>query len=262
MVVPNPESPTFVGERFLALAYRTTRAILIARHLLPAGSAFQELPWDTTGRVVPIDPSTPLRDAGAFLNGRPTLPDVRSSPDEIVALAKGHCLVALLLGADPDDPALHWFQEDHFEEFYPTFFEMLAYEAALLKNVGRVLVNRGRTYAFKRLERVFGEPSVFERRDWAALPVNYLREFASNSTEEDRMLMVARLESIADRARRSLDVRLEAQCARALASILGLTFQDDEKKKKELFMLLNKAPERDEALAHLPPLEIPRLNAP
>ena len=139
MVVPNPESPTFVGERFLALAYRTTRAILIARHLLPAGSAFQELPWDTTGRVVPIDPSTPLRDAGAFLNGRPTLPDVRSSPDEIVALAKGHCLVALLLGADPDDPALHWFQEDHFEEFYPTFFEMLAYEAALLKNVDDLL---------------------------------------------------------------------------------------------------------------------------
>lgn len=262
MVVPNPDLPTFLGDRFVATAYRTTRALLICRHLLDHGSSFQELPADTVTRVVPIDPTSVLRGAAELLAGLPTLPQDYSSPSEIERLATVHGFVAVQLGLDPQDPILHWFEPERFQEFFPEWGHMMTFEAHLLKNVGRTLVHHGRERAFRRLERVFGEASVYERKDWAALPSCYLQEFASNSTEIDRKLMVARLEGIASRARKAMDNRLEAQCARAIASVQGLTFLDDDKKKKELYMLLNKPPERSEANATLPPLpERPRLPA-
>lgn len=254
MVVPNPDLPTFLGDRFVATAYRTTRAILLCRHLLDLGGTFQEAPLDTPSRVVPVDPASTLAALTDHLKGLPTLPADHLTQDQVRALAIAHGYVAVQLGLEPDDPVLHWFEPDHFREFFPTYTQMMAFEAQMLRSSGRVLVRQGREAAFRRMERIFGDPSVYERKDWAALAQGYLREFAANTTADDRNLMVARLENIASRARKSLDLRLEAQCSRAVASILGLTFLDDDKKKKELFMLLAKPPERDSNKALLPDL--------
>lgn len=251
--IPDESDPDFAGFRFVATAYRTTRALLQCRRLLPIGSLIREaMEQGSLTRTVPIDPSSPLPlpTFTSDLQGIPTVPSAGTAPDQLATLAKVHSFTAIFLGVDPADPCLHWFNPDLFNEFFP---DLVQFEAQLLAFVGRGLLRGGRVVAMERMCKVFGgDPSPYERRDWSMLPSVYLRDFASTSQEDDRTVMVAQLESIAARAKDALDLRTELAARRAIAAVQGLTFQDTEKQNRELALLLSEqqAPQRSLSLAN------------
>lgn len=178
----------------------------------------------------------------------------RLSADEVQDMATLHGYAALQVGFDPEDPCLHWFQAELIEEFLPTPQALLLFEDRLLRRVGRALVQGGRQRAMDALERLLGPVSLHERRDWSALPIGRLRDMQGTQTEDDRALMVARLEELALRATDALDVRAALSILRQIAAVQGLTFQDQDKKQKELLLLLSATPQiRSEALALVEP---------
>lgn len=236
-----------IGFRWTALVYRTTRALLLCRRLIAPGELLP--PLQEINRAIPVDPSTlPLSLLGE-LDDLPALP---TGIDDAGRLANAHLGIAILLGIDPNDEVLHWFSNaDLFLEFCPSFESLQRFEAELVEFAGKALIQKGRLAALKRLERVFGTAAALEKSDWAKLPQHYVNEITSTSTDDDRTLMVHRLEGLLSRARASLDTRLELSILRALASIQGLTFQEGDKSMKELALAFSQQPKRSSEAARL-----------
>lgn len=248
--VDTDDDPEVVGRRFLATAYRTTRAILSCRRLLVVGRSLQEAIDDDRTilqRRLQVDPTSIL---GAMDNSQvPTAPDDR----HVEGVAGLHLYAAIQLGIDPNEPCLHWFLAEHILEFFPSEDALIRFEAEMLSTVGKAMLSGGRTAAATRMEGIFGKPSAYERRDWAALPMAYVRDYASVNSEDDRTLMVARLEKVMSRARLALDLRTELAALRQIATVQGLTFLDTDKAQKELLLLLSQPHERSEERARLQP---------
>jgi hypothetical protein len=223
-----------------------------SRRLLTQGQALATAIEDTSiFRTVPIDPSSVLRDAIPWLIDLPTVPTQETTQEEANRLANAHGFTALKLGLDPDDPCLHWFAPEHFLEFFPSAQELLAFEDGLLRYIGRAMVTKGQMVAMARLEKVFGQCSTYERRDWTGLMRAYARDFVSTDTEDDRQVMILRLEGIIRKAQEALDLKTELSAVRQLQAIQGLLFQDQEKTSRETQVLLNYQRPRDPDLARI-----------
>ena len=262
-LVPDPEDPDYQGLRFLAAAYRTTRLLLLTRRLLNPGQSLNEavqelVSADLLDIQAPFDPTTVMAPIGTLVGSIPTLPHKESEPKERQAIATAHAAAAVKLGYDPDDPVLAWMQPETFERCFPDTRELLVFDAEIVAAAGEQMVARGRAAASALLMCALGKPSTIERKDWASLPMSYLRDFSATSTDDDRTLMVARLEDIASRAKNSLDIRTELMALRMVATVQGLSFADESKGQRELLLLLGNRTRERSLQAAKSPHSVPR----
>lgn len=211
--------------------YRTSRLILAKKGVLGAGQSIAEA--DTVGIVRPLENRALF---GPNHSDEPANPHAHGADPQ--KQAENHILAALEVGYDPQDDILAYLEAEFILTWFPTEEQLLTYEAAVLKSSGRQLLANGRSAAYKRLERLLGELSMAERRDYMALPYAYTRDMASTGIEDDRVVMATRLEAIGKRARESLDNRTELAAMRALATIQGLNYADADKSNRELILLL------------------------
>lgn len=252
------DDPGYLGERFLRAVYRTTRALLLAKELLdPGQSLYESVIVRVDENLLAIEKKISHSSALAAIADEaghlPTAPKDDSSPEDVEKIATSHGYAALQLGYEINDPCLHWLHKDLIQEFFPSLQQLLAFEFDLIQAVGIVTVRDGRMAGMLWLNRMLGEVSHLERKDWSGLANAYLRDFSTASTEDDRLLMVARLEDIASRARGALDTRTELAAANALAKVQGLAFIDDTKSQREMVLLLGNRQERqDVPLPKLP----------
>lgn len=231
--------PEALYKRFQALCYRTTRLILAQKGVLGAGQSISEA--DSVGIVRPLENRSQF---GPNHSDEPANPHIEGANPE--KQAQNHVLAAFEIGFDPQDEVLDYLGADYILTWFPDEQEMLRYEQKMLRSVGRQLLANGRGAAQKRLEKLLGEISTAERRDMMALPYAYSRDLVSTSVEDDRVVMASRLETIAKRARNSLDNRTELAAMRELGKIQGLTAIDADKSNRELILLLgqgNHAPQ-------------------
>ncbi len=244
---PEEGDPDQLGKSYMGLCYRLSRRILTQKGLLGLGQTIAE--------AASLLPESIFADARQF---GPERSDEPANPHEEGAnpqkQAKNLILEAFRLGLDPEDPRLKWLEEDCLHLF-PTGDELLRFEDRLSAVLGRKMVDQGRVAALKAAERILGELAGQERRDFVGLSYARSRELASSGTEDDRLVMAARLESISKRARRSLDLRTELAAQRALGSVQGLTQIDADKSQRELILLLGKPDDHGTGQAALPPPE-------
>lgn len=196
----------------------------------------------------------PLLTARAFAQGSPLdfgeavppLPCLAEGlqPDQLEHLSVLYKTVLEEIGYERSDLALHWFRSDLIGEFLPTVDELLCFEHELLEHAGTEVVNGTRFEAYKKVCEVLGAPSRHERRDWTALPVAFVRDFEALSMDDDRALMVSRLERIAREAADALDIGKALQAQNALARVQSLTFQDDTRGQKMLAQIFGSQAER------------------
>ena len=247
------QDPDREGKRFLAAAYRTTRAILQCKRLLPLGKSLQEaLAHD--GRVFTnIQSMDPTSALGALSDLREAV--LPTDGSDLENLSVMHGFAALHLGYGPEDPCLHWFHKDLIGYFMPDVHQLVMFEDMLLRKVQKPLAQGGKHLALKRMEKILGPASPYERRDWAGLPMSRLRDLAASTTEDDRALMIARLERIAAQAEDALDVRAALSALRQVAAVQGLLFMDNDKQRRQLLELLSSSQQapRSEELAYTPP---------
>lgn len=213
--------------RFVATNYRLLRASLLNRRLIPPGQPLRE-DRDAIKRAasVSIDPTSVLAPFG--------------DPLEPVA-------TAIFLGIQPEDPVLHWFG---FHEFAPSEESLLDFESELIAYAGKALLRGGKLAAHARMERIFGRCHHAETRDWVNLPVAYAREFSSMNEEDDRTIMLARLESVRKRCEAALDLRGEMAALRTMSQVAGLLIKQDGKEEREMERALSVAPPRSLELAN------------
>lgn len=232
-----PDPAEELGCRFIAAAYRTTRALMHCRGQLTPGQSLLETPPDIFERRETIMTGTPLSHL-QHLAPPPVIPQDDSSPEDLELISQLHGAAALALGFEPDDPCLHWFRTDMIGEFFPTLEALGTFEYGLIRRGGRSLINRGRIQALDRMIKELGEPSPWERRDWSLLPASFLRVYGALSMDDDRALTVARLENLRARSKESLDLRTELATEGMLAKVKGLTFVDDTKSQREILHYL------------------------
>lgn len=265
-IIPDESAPDFLWQRFEGLCYRTTRAILRARHLLGEGQTLAGAASQTRQllrQTFPLDPSDPLIGFAVGLDDdRPPtapFPDLPQHTERVGAL---HTLTAIELGTDPEDLVLFWFGKDHVLDAFPTIDRLIAFEAQFVDYAHKFLTKKSRQAAIAATEKVFGRLHFLERPDFARLPYSPLVEFASTTPEEDRALMVSRLERLAARARDSLDIRTEAAVLRSIAQIQGLTYQDVDNEKRNFREVLALPPDTKTSPPPIPRLTISSIEAP
>jgi len=235
-------------------AYRTTRIILIAKTLIgPGKGLFEGLQERMEGDIFthrePIRSGSSLEAIREEAGALPTLIADDITDDEIVRLSAVHMYAAIQAGYDPSNKCLHWFRPDMIEEFLPNMDHLLAFESALLRDCGDLLIKKSRATAYDRIREHLGDPGVIERRDWTSLPMASVRDFEALTTEDDRALMVARLEHLTQEAIEQLDLGKALQAQRALSQVQSLTFQDTERAQREFAILFNQQNERSDELA-------------
>jgi len=246
-MILDPEDPDYVGERFLRAIYRTSRVLLICRLLLKQGSsltrAYAEAGDSNLFYVqAPVSSSSILSSLSVSIGGPiATLPHPAASDDEVAMLANAHFAAALRIGYDPADPCLRWMHPSCFRELCPEPRALLALDERIVTLGGSLGAIEGKAQTMQWLLDVFGHVSAAERQDWIGITVDYVRDFLSMSTDDERALMVSRLEAIAIAARDALDVRTELAATRLVASVLGLTFADEGRSQRELLQLLGAA---------------------
>lgn len=243
-LIPNPRDEDYLWKRFVGLSYRTTRAILRARSVIGEGQQLATaatMTQDILRATFPLDPADPVVGTAGLFYGQDTpayaLPT--DGPATIAQIAGLHGAVAIELGIDPEDPVLFWFDQDRLLETQLTLTGLVDFESELLTYSSKKLVI-GRLKARDAIEKVLGRLHIAERVDYQRLSFAPLVEASDAAIEEERALMVARLESVARRARQSLDIRTELATYRSIAQILGLTFQDTDQTQRhmrELFSL-------------------------
>lgn len=222
----DPDAPDYHPRRFIALIYRTSRALLAQKGLLSVGQALNELDEASFASKNPI--RTP--DSPYFDSRLPVEPDDTNFHD----VQTLHGYTALQIGLHPDDPCLEWLQD---ETVFPVKEALLEFELEFLDAAGPKLRSRGRQQAFRCLEGFLGPVSRLERRDYMALPFAWVREMSAASTDDDRMLVSLRLDSVIQRAQNGLDLRVELAAIREQASIQGLKYQDPERGNRDLLQL-------------------------
>lgn len=224
-------------------AYRAVRITLLSKGLLSPGESLYEAVVEKFDGDILTQRASVRQDStlGAIAGEAHDLPTVATddlSPDETKSFAAHLLYAAIQAGYDPNDECLHWFHPDLIEEFWPSAELLLRFEERFLQRVGKVLVSRGRQRAMNALTKVLGEPASCERKDWGALPMAYVRNFLEGTTEDDRTLVVARLEVIASKARNELDLKTEMQAVKMIAQVKGLLFNDaDGRSQRALAML-------------------------
>lgn len=228
--------------------------VLVAKNLLPPGKGLYEaveerLEGDILTARDKIRERSSLEAVRVEAGSLPTAFTDELDEDETERLAGVFQYAALQAGYEPDDPCLHWFRDDLIEEFWPSLTALMNFEAELLEAAGKVAIADGRAKAFLEMQKKLGRPSHAERKDWTALPMAYVRDFQGMSTEDDRTLMVARLEDIVTRAVDALDLGKALAGLRSIAQIQGLTFQDEERSNRQFALLFAKAHERNDELA-------------
>lgn len=244
-IIPDPGQPDFLWRRFVSVAYRTTRVLLRARSLLGEGQTLAAAGLyarDMLHASFPLDPADPIAGtASAFYGNRtPVAPTPPTDAADIPAVAGLHGAVAIELGVDPEDPVLFWFDEDQILDHFPTMTMLVDFEMRMVSWAGDKLLSGSRTAARQAITDTFGVLSVGEQADFVRLAYASLADYTATSADEDRALMVARLERVARRAKESMDIRTELAAYRTIAQIQGLTFQDvdqTQKHMRELFSL-------------------------
>lgn len=246
-MIPDEEDPDFLGERFLRAVYRTSRALLVCRLLLPVGQsltrrAAEAGEADLFQLQAPIASNTVLSSLGVLMpHPIATLPHPEMDDDEVAELSNAHIAAAMRLGFELDDPCLAWFDKRCFREFCPTGKALLDFDSQIVTLGGSLAVLEGKGRTLQWMTDVFGHVSAAERQDWVGIPVDYVRDFTSVSTDDERALMIARLETVAHNAKEALDNRTELMALRLIASVHGLTFADEGRSQRELLQLLGAA---------------------
>ena len=231
-------------------AYRSTRLVLLSKRLINPGESLYEavierLDGDVLTQRAAIAQDSPLGAIAGDVTDLPTVVIDEMKPEEVKDFASQHLYAAIQAGYDPNDECLHWFHPDLIEDFWPTPELLLRFESSFLQRIGRVLVSKGRAAGLRSLTRVLGDPSSVERKDWGALPMAYVRDFLESTTDDDRSLIVARLEIMAAKARQELDLKTELQAVKLIAQVKGLLFNDLEgRNQKALAMLFAQAGSR------------------
>lgn len=246
-MIPDEEDPDYQGERFLRAVYRTSRALLICRLLLQQGvSLTREAARCGEANLfqlqAPIASNTMLSSL-AVLMPQPiaTLPHPEMDDEEVAQLANAHFTAAMRLGYDHEDPCLRWMDPKCFRELCPSSKALLDFDSQLVTLGGSLAVLEGKGRALQWMTDVFGFVSSAEREDWLGIPIDYVRDFLSMSTDDERALMTARLESVAHAADEALDTRTKLMALRLIASVQGLTFADEGRSQRELLQLLGSA---------------------
>lgn len=228
--------------------------VLVAKNLLPPGRGLYETVEERVEGDILLAREK-LRERSALEAVRveagalPSTFTDELDEEERSALAGVFQYAALQAGYDPGDPCLHWFKDDLIEEFWPSMTALINFESELLELSGKVAIADGRAKAFLEMQKKLGRPSHAERKDWTSLPMAYVRDFQGMSTDDDRTLMVARLEDVVTRSMDALDLGKALAGLRAIAQIQGLTFQDDERSNRQFALLFARAHERNDELA-------------
>lgn len=242
-ILQQPDGPEALWLRFRALCYRTTRAILRARRLLGEGQPLAAAATQTKHllrQTFPFDVSDPLLGTAASFLEAENRPPTAPFPDLdhlTPAVSDLHTQAAIEIGVDPEDEVLFWLGKDQILAVFPPLQELIALEAEAIEVSSRFLTAKSRSAALQALERIFGKLHHLERPDFGRLPYAPLVDYASTTPEEDRALMVARLERLAARAREALDIRTEAAVLRSIAQIQGLTYQDVDNEQRNMRQL-------------------------
>lgn len=228
--------------------------LLICKNLLPPGRGLYEAVHERVeGDVLSvrerIRDGSALEAVAAESGVLPSTVTDDLCEEEIDRFATTVQYAALQCGYAPDDPCLHWFQRHLIEEFWPSVTALINFEAEFLEPVGRTMIEHGRSKAFLEIQEHLGSPSHAERKDWTALPMAYVRDFEALSTEDDRSLMVARLEELVVKALDQLDLGKAHSAMRTIAQIQGLTFQDEDRAQRQFALLFAQAHERSDERA-------------
>lgn len=242
-MIVDREDPDYLAHRFFRCVYRTSRALLICRQLLLPGQSLTRAVAESDDRLfwvqAPISPSSILSHLVPVMGGPiATLPHPDSDQHELEVLASAHFSTAVRLGYSPNDPILRWFAPGCLLEAMPEGPALLALDSQIVTLGGSLLVLEGKSRAMQWMVDILGQVSAAERADWMGIPVDYVRDFMAMSTDDERALMVARLESVAYQAKESMDTRTELMALRLVASVQGLTFADEGRSQRELLTLL------------------------
>lgn len=243
-MVLDPDDPDLQAHRFIRCVYRTSRALLICRNLLVPGTSLTRASAETQDSLfwvqAPVSPSSVLSHLAPALGGPiGTLPHPDSDHHELQVLANAHFAAAVRIGYSPEDPILRWFSASCLAEAMPSAAALLELDNNIVVLGGSLLVLEGKGRTLQWLVDVLGPVSAAERADWLGIPVDYVRDFLSMTTDDERALMVSRLESLLHQARMALDTRTELMALRLLASVQGLTFADEGRSQRELLQLLS-----------------------
>lgn len=252
-IVPDPTEPDFLWRRFVALAYRTTRAILRSRSILGEGQSLARATLlvergELLSQAFPIPTGDAVVGAAAAFYGAntPTGPQATDPPEVTARIAGMHGTVAIELGIDPEDPVLFWFDPKNIVEAFPPLSDLLEYEHELLTWTGQKLEVSKKSAATAFETAAGGRLHRSERIDFMRLAFSDVAEMAEIPQEEERALMVARLEGVIRRAKQSLDIRTELAACRTIAQIQGLTFQDVDQTQRHMRELFSLPPPADE----------------
>jgi hypothetical protein len=235
----------------VALTYRTSRAILRSRRLVEEGQTLATAAANTRyllRQTYPIDVNDPIVGhlVGTDLNlvcSTAPFPDLEHTKHDTAAL---HTFVALELGEPDNSDLLFWLETPRILEHFPPIETLLDFERQLVEFAGKRLAAGNRPGCFSALESVFGKLCAAEEDDIQRLPFTYLKRYSVSTPDDDRALMIARLERAARRAAASMDTRTEVSVLRSIAQIQGLTYQDADNEQKNMREVFRSAPKSAE----------------
>ena len=262
-IVPHPDDQDARWKAFVALTYRTTRAILRARKLVGEGQTLADAAAETRyllRQTAMVDANDPIVGhlVGSDLNlvcSTAPFPDLEHTKHATAAL---QTFVALELGEPDDSDLLFFLETSRILEHFPSMETFIDFERQLVEYAGARLANGNRPGCQKAITAVFGKLCHAESAVIMRLPFAYLKQYTVSTPAEDRALMVARLERAARRAAASMDTRTEVAVLRSIAQIQGLTYQDVDNEQRNLREIF-RGPPKSAELPRIP--DISRVRA-
>lgn len=223
----------------MAIPYRACRMILHSKKLLGVGRSLSEVviervELDVLTARFKLSSEGPLGALASEVPALPTFPTEETTDEERKLIEMTFGYAGLQMGLHPEDPRL--FQP------IPEAEKLLEFEANLLTNAYKRLLNSGQGSVLVWFNKHLGPLQGVEKRDFAALAYSVLRQNVDIPLDERRQLMVERLERLVKNARKSMDFKLELSALRTLATVQGLTFKAEEDGQRDLLALLGKPP--------------------
>lgn len=138
----------------------------------------------------------------------------------------------------------------HAPRFFPSAIQLVLWEKRLVARAARLMVQNTTSAAVDKLAEE-GKLGFEEALALCSIARERLKRlYPIDDEEANRVLAVARIENLAHRARRSLNLKTELAAMKLHAQILGLTGQKPPSEDLEFIKVVSDVERRQEALPH------------
>lgn len=174
------------------------------------------LPW--------IDPTNPDKPREGY---DPKNPEHDPALHAYLAILKGIVSMFYIdLGTETDQNAGRYglaglMDPELIRLAFPSRFQMMAFEGLLVEETLDLVIKAGKSKAREELQKHYGLQPI-ECLQLVRIATIKAIELTSGDVEEDRSVMILRLEAAAARARDSLDIRAEIAALKNIAVVQGL----------------------------------------